>query len=81
MNVVSLAEFRNRELVAVCRDLLDLFERGDGQGLAFVVKIGRKTHRPGLAGDYTSDPDEALVAAGLLWRRLLRDSASETGTQ
>jgi hypothetical protein len=63
MNVVRLAEFKNRELVAVCRELLRLAEKGEAHGLAFVVKLGRRCHRPGLAGDYSRNPEEALSAA------------------
>lgn len=77
MNVVHLAEFKNRELVAVCRELLQLAEKGEAQGLVFVVKLGRKAHRPGLCGDYSRNPAEALAAATRLKQRLLADDDLE----
>lgn len=82
MNVVRLAEFRNRELVAVCRELLQLAERGEAHGLAFVVKLGRKSHRPGLCGDYSRNPAEALMATTRMKDRLLQDEDQdeESGT-
>lgn len=80
MNVVRMQEFRNRELVGVLRELLQLAERGTVSGLAFVVKIGRKGHRSGLTGDYSRNPDEALSAAVRLKERLLQEPSDEEGS-
>lgn len=77
MNVVRLVVFRNRELVAVCKDLLALAESGEAQGLAFVVKLKGRTHRAGLAGDYGRSPAEALSAATRLQQKLLQDQDEE----
>jgi hypothetical protein len=83
MNLVRLSEYRNRELVAVLKELLNLAEDGHASGMAFVVKIG-KTHRGGLAGDYRRNPDEGLSAAARLKHQLLQpadvDDDDETGT-
>lgn len=72
MHVVRLAEYRNRELVEVIRGLLQMAEDGDAQGLAFVVKMGRGDHRPGIAGDYKRFPDEALPATLRMERYLTK---------
>lgn len=83
VNLVSLAEFKNRELVAVLKELTQLAERGQAHGLAFVVKVGRRGgHRLGLAGDYRRRPDEALSAAVRLKEMLLHDpdDEEESGT-
>jgi hypothetical protein len=81
MNVVRMTEFRNRELVAVCRELLRLAEKGEAQGLAFVVKLGRRSHRPGLVGDYTRNPEEGLAAAFRLRDSLLSYTPDDEETQ
>lgn len=83
MKLVSLAEYKNREVVAVLRDLLAMAEKGQAQGLAFVVKMGRAVHRGGLAGDYMRNPDEAVSAAVRLKQQVLADpdeGDEETGT-
>lgn len=72
MHVVRLAEYKNRELVAVIKGLLKLAEDGTAQGLSFVVKLGKTDHRPGLAGDYQRRPEEALAATVRMERHLLR---------
>lgn len=72
MQVVRLAEYRNRELVEVIKGLLQMAEDGDAQGLVFVVKIGRGNHRPGVAGDYRRFPDEALPATLRMQRHLMK---------
>lgn len=74
MQVVSLSQYRSRELVAALKDLLELAERGQVRGLAFVAKIGRHGHRAGLTGDYSRNPDEALLAAVRLKEKLLQES-------
>lgn len=70
VTVVSLQRFRNRELVAVCKELLKQAEAGGMQGLTFVGKFGPRDHRAGLAGDYKKDPAQALSAAVRLERFL-----------
>jgi hypothetical protein len=83
VNLVSLAEYKNREVVAVLRELTQLAEKGQARGLAFVVKVGRRGgHRLGLVGDYRRNPDEALGAAVRLKEMLLQDpdDEEESGT-
>lgn len=77
MKLVSLASYRNRELVGVLKGLLEMAENGHAQGLAFVVKVGRGAHRTGLAGDYRRHPDEAVSAAVRLKEQVLLDPADE----
>lgn len=74
MQVVKLARYRNRELVDVLKGLLELAEDGTAQGLGFVVKLGRGNHRTALVGDYSRNPDEAMMAVIRLKDRLVEDS-------
>jgi hypothetical protein len=71
MRVVSLDRFRNRKVVAVARELLQLAEQGDLQGLTFVAKFGRADHRAGIVGDYQRSRAEAVYAALQMKRQLL----------
>jgi hypothetical protein len=78
VNLVSLAEYKNREVVAVLRELTQLAESGHAHGIAFVVKVGRRGgHRMGLAGDYRRYPNEALSATVRLKEMLLQDPDAE----
>lgn len=77
MKLVNLVEYKNRELVAVLKGLTQLAESGQATGLAFVVKLGRGVHRPGLAGDYRRSPEEALAAAVRLKEQLLQEPQDE----
>lgn len=73
MRVVSLDRFRNRKVVAVARELLQLAEQGDLQGLSFVAKFGRSDHRAGVVGDYQQNRAEAVYAAMRMKRQLLEE--------
>lgn len=73
MQVVSLHGYRNRRVVAVARELLDLAERGGLHGLTFVAKLGPRDHRTGLVGEYENHPEQAVYAAARLKKRLLDD--------
>lgn len=70
MNIVSLVERRNRELVGVLKELLQLAEDGQIFGHAFVIKLGQGDHRAGVSGDYKRHPAEALTATFLMERKL-----------
>jgi hypothetical protein len=72
MHVVRLAQYRNRKVAAVLRELLDLAEAGHLHGIAFVGKFGRNDHRAGVAGDYKDRPDEAMSATFRLERHLMK---------
>lgn len=83
MRVVSLVGYKNRELIAVLKDMLQLAESGQATGLAFVLKAGRKRHWSGLTGDYARNPEEALSAALRLKERLMSEDLEdeeESGT-
>lgn len=69
--MVQLAEFRNRELVAVLKELLLLAESNHALGLAFVVKLGPGIHHAGVTGDYLRFPEEAMAATFRLERQLM----------
>lgn len=75
MQLVDLQRRRNRKVVAVARELLDLAEAGDLQGLSFVAKLGRQDHRAGVVGDYQQDPQAAVYATLRMNRHLLDDDA------
>jgi hypothetical protein len=72
---VKLAKYRNRELVAVLRELLDAAEDGEMQGLTFVAHFGPGDHRAGLAGSYKASPDLALQGIFKMERLLRQDMA------
>lgn len=71
MQVVAVRKRRNEQLVAVAKELLELAEAGDLHGMAFVIKLGLRDHRPGLAGDYQGHPEEALYATLKMKKSLL----------
>jgi hypothetical protein len=71
MQVVVLAEYRNRKVVAAAKELLELAELGALRGLTFVAKLGPGDHRAGIVGDYRHHPEEALIAAMRMKERLL----------
>lgn len=73
MQLVDLQRRRNRKVVAVARELLDLAEAGDLQGLSFVAKLGHQDHRAGIVGDYRQDPQAAVYATLRMNRHLLDD--------
>lgn len=73
MNIVSLVERRNRELVEVLRELLQLAEEGRIFGHAFVIKMGQDDHRAGVSGDYKRHPTEAMAATFMMERKLAGD--------
>lgn len=70
MHVVSLDKYKNRELIGALKDLLELAEKGRAHGLAFVVKLGHRDHRAGVAGDYKRFPEQALSATFQMERHL-----------
>ncbi len=76
VKVVSLQRHRSRELVAVCRELLQLAEAGDLRALCFVAKFGQHDHRAGLSGDYKRNPSEALSATFMMERFLTSELPS-----
>lgn len=75
MRVVSLNKHKNRELVAVLEEMLELARAGNLHGLAFVTKFGHGDHRAGAVGDYRRFPEEALSATFLLERHLMAGRA------
>lgn len=73
MRLVDLAAYRSRGVVAVLKELLELAEHGDVQGLAFVAKFGHREHHAGVVGDYKRSPEEAMTAVFRMERHLRRD--------
>ena len=71
--VVSLGRYRNRRLVDGLRNLLELAEAGEIQGVTFVAKFGCKDHRAGVLGVYQSSPEQALTAVLHMERELVGD--------
>lgn len=75
--LVNLSAYRNRKVVAVVRELLELAEKGEAVGIAFVVKLKRSGHHAGIEGDYRTDPDQALPAAVRLKQAIMDNQAEE----
>jgi hypothetical protein len=73
MHVVQMAQYRNRRVVAVARELLELAEAGGLHGQIFVAKLGPRDHRAGIVGDYEEHPEQAVFAAGRLNQRVLAE--------
>jgi hypothetical protein len=57
----------------VVRELLELADDGDLQGLTFVAKLGRQDHRAGVVGDYEESPEEAVFATLRMKQQLLEE--------
>lgn len=70
MQVVNLAQYRSREVIAALRELLEAAEAGEIRGLAYVVKVAPGDNRVGLAGVYKQCPEKALKAAFKLEKEL-----------
>lgn len=68
MRLINLAEHRCKEAARALRELADLAEKGDIEGVMFVCKFGAGDHRAGAAGAYRRNPGEALQATFLLER-------------
>lgn len=73
MHVVQLARYRNRKVVAVARELLQMAEEGDLRGLSFVAKLGPRDHRAGVVGEYRDRPEEAVFAALRMKQALMEE--------
>ena len=73
MNVVKLVRHKNRGLVSALKALQHLAERGEIQGITFVVKHGPRDHRAGFAGEYERDSTQLLHATLTLKNYLLCD--------
>lgn len=66
MRLINLAEARSREAARALRDLADLAEKGEIEGVMFVCKFSARDHRAGCAGAYRRNAGEALQATFLL---------------
>lgn len=73
MQVVELRRHRNRQVVAVVRELLALAEEGDVHGLTFAVTLGPRDHRVGVVGIHRKNPAEALLAVLRMKKNLLSE--------
>lgn len=73
MRVVPLQARRNRKVVGVAKELLQLAETGCLHGLTFVAKLGPRDHRAGVVGDYRQRPEEAIIAVLRLKQKLLSE--------
>jgi hypothetical protein len=62
-NVTEIAEYKGRDIIIALRDLLHRAEQGRLRAFAFCIKTGPHRHRIGFAGDYYTDPAQALFCA------------------
>jgi len=67
---INLLERQKVELVTTIEDLLLFSREADLRSLAFVMQIGPREHRLGLAGGYLRRPTDAYMALLLLEQKL-----------
>lgn len=67
---LSLVEYRSREVVKTLEQLTDFCKTVDVRSIAFIVQIGPREHKMGLAGGYRLRPADAFGALHLLERKL-----------
>lgn len=60
MTVRRINAYSDHEVVKTLKHLLSQAESGHVRGLAWAIKTGPHTHTVGLAGQYWTDPVEAL---------------------
>lgn len=72
MNITKIAEYKNRNTVAVLEELLQQAKHGDITGFAFACKLGETLHGIGLTGDYRADPIQGLSITARLQHLLNR---------
>lgn len=68
--VVRLGDYRNKETVAVLRELLVLASRGKIAALGFNVEFKDGSQKTGFTGKYQADPEQALRVANCMSQRL-----------
>ena len=80
--VVYLAEYRDQELLRVCRAIKRRAERGAAKGLLFVLVDERGGVDVGAVGSYCNDPRTALRASTALLNALNEVTAANgTGSK
>lgn len=67
---LSLVEFRSQEVIATIEDLAVYCKTHDARSIAFIVQVGPREHKLGLAGGYSRRPADAIGALNLLERKL-----------
>lgn len=77
MRVISMSEYRGREVADLLDAMLTLARGGEIRALAFVAKFGQRTHRTGRIGEYRQNPAEAILAVQLLNQKLLEETDAE----
>lgn len=65
-NVVRIVEYKNRDTIAVCREIIAKAERGEVTGMLFALRLGDFDHGIGATGSYLKDPISGLAVAGRL---------------
>lgn len=61
--VVSIGDYRRRDMEAIMRELLISASRGRVRGFAFTVEFDNGTEKSGFTGKYRSDAGEAVRVA------------------
>ena len=79
MHLVNLGQYRSQKISKLLDSLQTLALTGDISGLVFVAKFGHYDHRAGRAGDYTNNPQEALIATYMLEQQLIAQTQRDIG--
>lgn len=74
---LNLVEYRSSEVVETLEQLAVFCKTTDVRSLAFVVQIGPREHKLGLAGGYRRRPADAFGALHLLERKLRWEKSFE----
>ena len=80
MTLVSLAKYRNKELIEALKEITRMAEDGEITGAALVLKFDKNDHRAGMLGDYKKSPAEALQAVFLMEGKLRGQMAPMFGS-
>jgi hypothetical protein len=71
-NVVRLIEYKNKDTIEVCQEIIALAKAGEVSGMIFALREGDKVHGIGLTGAYRDDPFTAKVVVGGLFDLLTK---------
>lgn len=65
-NVIRIIEYRNKDTIAVCEEIIEKAKRGEIVGMLYAIRLNDFDHGIGATGKYRDDPISGLAAAGRL---------------